>query len=91
MAIEFPADLPWLIFWKCGNTDRPALPRRPVSNVSTSGVTDADEVCPQIPYGATAWRLPGGTWQPIETIPAAWLPFLNRQRPGPMDFRANKG
>lgn len=95
----FPADLPEIIHYRLstpilfpgtfdkGVTTRIALPRRPVQFIGSSGVSDAYLVCPIIPPGADAWRLTGGEWQPLSTIPRTWIPFLNRERGGEMDSR----
>ena len=86
--MTFPDDLPHMLEYRVGCTVRTALPRRPVQSISSSGQDDAALVCPQIPYGATAWRrATEETWHPMRELPEAWLPFLNRERPSPMDFR----
>jgi hypothetical protein len=85
--VTFPEGLPWQLEYRVGETVRVTLPRRPVQSVSTSGKTDADEVCPQIPLGADAWRRPDGPWQSLDAIPPAWLPFLQRERPSALDYR----
>lgn len=97
--IEFPPDLPEIIQYRLrtpilfpgtfdrGVTTRVALPRRQVQFIGSSGVSDAYLVCVAIPPGADAWRVPAGDWQPLSNLPAAWMPFLNRQRGGEMDAR----
>jgi hypothetical protein len=88
MAIEFPADLPGIMWYRVGVTARSTLPRNPVESVSSSGATNAALVCPQIPVGADAWRAdPNDSWKPLGLLPPAWLPFLNRKRGTPMDAR----
>ncbi len=85
--MTFPPDLPWIVEYRVGCTVRGALPRRRVESISSSGETNARIVCPTIPYGADAWRVAGGDWQPLESIPEAWRPFLMRQRGTLMDPR----
>lgn len=86
--MNFPDTLPEIIFYRCGKTSRPALPRRPVKYLRTSGATNAAEVCPQIPLGCTGWRADAcGKWRPLSELPKEWMPFLNKMRPGPMDPR----
>lgn len=90
--MNFPPDLPNILEYRCGDTIRTTLPRRPVESVSTSGKTTAAIVCPQIPYGCTGWRKVGEeAWRMLDTIPASWKPFLQRERPSAMDFRPMKG
>lgn len=89
MRVTFPDDLPEILFYRCGNTCLPTLPRTPVRSVGTSGKTDAAQVCPQIPLGATGWMLSLDTaWRPMSTLPARWMEFLNRKRGSAMDFRS---
>lgn len=79
--IDFPADLPAIIEYRCGPVVIRSLPRRPVVYISTSGNTNCRDVHPVIPPGATAWRLvTEDKWHPMNTIPPAWMPFLNRRR-----------
>lgn len=85
---RFPADLPWILEYQVGRTVRMTLPRREVRFVGTSGDTDANEVCPRIPLGATGWRRAGEMeWRGLEEIPRHWLPFLQRERETEMDPR----
>lgn len=89
--MTFPDDLPGFIEYRVGDTVRTALPRRPVQSISSSGATDAALVCPQIPIGAEAWRVPPATsWSKLSDLPAAWLPFLNRERGTVMDSRPRR-
>lgn len=77
----FPDDLPAILEYRLGPVLIRALPRRPVAFVGSSGKTNATDICPQIPYGATGWRLvTEEEWRPLETLPASWMPFLNRER-----------
>jgi hypothetical protein len=97
---EFPPDLPHVLHYRLpsavrckgamydsGITVRVALPRTSVQFLGSSGISNAQQVCPTIPPGADAWRVPGGDWQPMNTIPLAWKPFLERQRGSEMDPR----
>ena len=87
--MNFPPDLPEIIEYATGPVSRYALPRKPVEFVSSSGKTTAAQVCPQIPYGASAWRLTcNHEWRPLSELPKHWLPFLQRARPSVMDPRA---
>lgn len=88
--MSLPADLPDILYYRVGRTVRVTLPRRPVEYVSTSGVTNAHQVCPQIPYGADAWQVAGGPWRPLSEIPAHWLPYLQRERGTAHDSRKKK-
>jgi hypothetical protein len=83
----FPDDLPHILEYRVGDTIRATLPRRHVEYVSSSGDTNANEICPQIPFGADAVRRIGGPWRKLSALPKAWLPFLYRQRPSEMDPR----
>lgn len=86
--MTFPDDLPGILEYRCGVVIRHALPRTPVETLGSSGKTTAPWVCPTIPIGADAWRLVTETeWHPLDTLPKAWMPFLNRERPSPMDPR----
>lgn len=92
--MKFPDDLPDIIAYRMGPPGDPrpivqyALPRTKIEALGSSGKTNAAEVCPMIPYGAQAWqRVTETEWRPLDTIPKAWLPFLNRSRPSEMDFR----
>lgn len=86
--MTLPDDLPGMIEYKVGTMTLTTLPRRPVQSVGTSGDTDADIVRPMIPYGCTGWRLPQEPdWNPLSSIPAHWMPFLNRKRPSEIDMR----
>jgi hypothetical protein len=75
-----------MVSYRVGDMIIHALPRRPVQGVGGNGQTDAAVVTPQIPVGADAWR-DGNEWRPLSEIPPAWMPFLNRERGGPMDPR----
>lgn len=89
--MTFPDDLPWVIFYRCGSTSRIGLPRRPVHYVGTSGNTDARDVCPQIPYGCTGWKINQyHPWRPLTELPKHWLPFLDRERGSEMDPRPKR-
>jgi hypothetical protein len=77
--MNYPDDLPWILEYRVGDTVRATLPRRKVENVSSSGDTNANEVCPRIPVGADAVRRVGGPWRKLEDLPKHWLPFLNRE------------
>jgi len=95
-TVTFPDDLPEILFYRLGTATHPVslptLPRRPVRYVSSNGQTDAAIVCPRIPYGAQSWRIdPEDEWQPLDTIPKHWLPFLNRERGTEMDPRPKIG
>lgn len=86
--VTFPDDLPWMLWYRTRYTVLPTLPRKPVAFIGSSGDTNAHVVRPQIPYGATHWRVgDGDTWKPISELPARWLPFLDRTRPSQMDPR----
>jgi hypothetical protein len=96
---DIPLDLPEVLHYRLpsskrlsgtfdrGVTVRVALPRTPVRFIGSSGVSDAAQVCPTIPPGADAWRVPGGVWRPLATLPAAWKPFLDRKRGSELDPR----
>lgn len=87
----YPADLPNVIEYRCGKTVRISLPRQPVKYISTSGNTNAAQICPMIPYGCDGWRLSADKdWRPLKTIPAHWMPFLNRERGTELDPRPKK-
>lgn len=87
--MDLPDDLPGIIEYRCGPVVRHALPRTPVSCYSSSGRTNAPEVCPTIPIGATAWRLASDTqWRKWSELPKHWLPFLQRKRGTVMDPRS---
>ncbi len=89
--MNFPADLPEILEYRLGVVLIRALPRRPVFYVGSSGKTNATEVCPRIPHGATGWRLTTEEeWKPLDTLPAAWMPFLNRERGTQMDPRPKR-
>ncbi len=67
-----------------------AYPRRPVSYRGSSGITDAANVCPRIPYGSLGWRVLGEkVWRALKDIPKAWLPFLQRERETEWDPRVD--
>ncbi len=85
--MKFPDDLPELVEYRIGVTVRGTLCRRPVRFIGSNGATDSPQVCPQIPIGTDAWRLPGGDWKPLEAIPKHWMPFLDRERGTEMDPR----
>jgi hypothetical protein len=86
--MELPDDLPEIIFYRCGSTSRPALPRKPVESIGSNGETDAAQVCPQIPYGCDGWRIDHRhEWKALSKLPAHWMPFLNRVRPSLKDPR----
>lgn len=86
--MDLPDDLPTILFYRVGKTCKPCLPRRPVQAVKAGGRTNAPVVCPQIPLGTTGWMLATDTdWRPLSDLPKHWLPFLNRERLSPMDFR----
>lgn len=94
--VTFPDDLPEILFYQLGTArhpvSQPTLPRRPVRYISSSGLTDSAIVCPRIPYGAQGWRVdPEDAWQPLDTIPKHWLPYLNRERGTQMDPRPKLG
>jgi hypothetical protein len=85
--MDYPDDLPWIIYWRT-RVPLQSLPRRVVTSISTSGVTDANIVRPQIPYGASGWRLRDDQpWQPMDSLPKHWLPFLDRERGTALDPR----
>lgn len=86
--MTFPDDLPSLIEYRTGDQVLRTFPHRPVEAISSSGDTNAKWIRPQIPIGATGWRLAHETeWRPMKAIPASWLPFLNRPKGSAMDFR----
>jgi hypothetical protein len=85
--MTFPPDLPWLIEYRLDFAVLTAMPRKPVEFIGSSGATNAAQVCPRIPYGARAWRVPGGPWRPLSEMPKDWLPFVNRERGTEMDPR----
>ena len=87
--MDFPDDLPGMLEYRMtSGIVLTALPRRPVETVGSSGRNTAPIVKPTIPHGANAWRRATETeWRPLSTLPAAWLPFLNRQRGTVMDPR----
>ena len=79
--MDFPPDLPHLLQYKTGNVIRITMPRRAVEFVGGSGATNAMQVCPTIPLGATGWRVKDGEpWKPLAELPKEWLPFLMRRR-----------
>lgn len=88
--MAYPEDLPIILYYRVGKTVRVTLPRSPVQNMSTSGVTNADEVCPQIPHGATAWQVANGPWRPMNELPRHWMPFLERERGTELDCRPKR-
>ena len=89
----FPDDLPIILEYRLGTYPSGvctvvALPRTPVKFLSTSGNTNAHDVCPKIPFGCTGWKRMGDLeWKPVSELPESWLPFLNRKRPSEMDPR----
>lgn len=92
--MDYPDDLPSLIEYSLGQMadGTPkilvAMPRRPIEMRGSSGKHNADIVHPQIPVGTLGWRPMGDTqWYSLESIPEHWLPFLQRERPGPLDPR----
>lgn len=93
--MAFPDNLPYILYYRVGKAVIPTLCRQPVKYISSSGVTNANVVCPTIPYGADAWRLRDtDPWQSFKDLPTAWLPYLNRVRGSEMDPRPaprNKG
>jgi len=86
--MTYPDDLPHMLEYRVGTVVLTTLCRRPVEYISTSGDTNADIVRPRIPFGCDGWRRVGTRlWQPLSTLPKEWMPFLNRERPGPLDPR----
>lgn len=87
----FPNDLPGILHYRVGNTVIVTLPRKPVQFVGSGGSTTAATVCPRIPYGCSGWRRVSETeWRGIDTLPVAWLPYLNRERGSEMDPRTKE-
>ena len=79
--MTYPDSLPWVVEYRVGCTVRSALPRRSVQARGNDGATDAAVVCPLIPVGADAWRLPTETgWRPLAELPPEWRPFLQRSK-----------
>jgi hypothetical protein len=92
-SVEFPADLPEILCYRLGTYHGQEvilkqLPRTPVHYVGTSGCTNAAQVCPRIPHGATGWKHAGEEgWRELCTLPRHWFPFINRERGTEMDPR----
>jgi hypothetical protein len=83
LAFTPPArQLPWMLEWQLPD------PHGRTAVVLTSLLRrgpGAPELKPAvakpfIPYGATAWRLPGdSSWHPIQELPREWLPALKQE------------